>query len=92
MEREGELVGAVVVKPTRTQFIQRFQLTQITGMDESTRLLLPRNFKVVLFFFYAGAAVQGSVWMSVRMISGRILLLAHDLQQGHIVGCDATLL
>lgn len=39
-------MGRVAVKPTCTPSIQCFQLTLITGMDESTRVLLVNKFKV----------------------------------------------
>lgn len=55
-ERARGLVGAEVVKPTYTQFIQRFLLTLIIAMDESTRFLHLSNFEAALcFFFLAGA-------------------------------------
>lgn len=43
-ERARGLVGAEVVKPTYTQFIQRFQLTLIIAVDESARFLHLSNF------------------------------------------------
>lgn len=39
------MVGAVVVKPTSTQFIEHFLRTLIIGMDESTHLLHLSKFK-----------------------------------------------
>lgn len=69
-ERERGLVGAVVVKPTYTQFIQHFQLTLIIEMDESTRFLHLSKFKVGRFTL----ELYGSVSMSIRPIRDRIVL------------------
>ncbi len=69
MERgERGLVGAVVVKPTYTQFIQHFQLTLITEMDESTRFLHLSKFKVGRFML----ELRGSVSKSIGLIRDRI--------------------
>lgn len=69
IEREQGLVGAVVVKPTYTQFIQHFQLTLITETDESTRFLHLSKFKVERFTL----ELHDSVSMSIRLIRDRIV-------------------
>lgn len=58
--REQGLMGRVAVKPTCTPSIQCFQLTLITGMDESTCVLLVNKFKVRLLLLEPHGSVRSS--------------------------------